>query len=143
MMKRQQRVRVASAWAISMFFAIAFALPAGAAMSACTATIKRDTSQLSAQGLSDLKKTAVVKLVNDATTAAIAANKAGVLTDANERTVLTINKQVLDYFQADPHGTLAQALAIVRNARQALPPAVDAAIATWIQKTIDALLEVQ
>lgn len=114
-----------------------------ALVSACSGNPKPDTSQLSADGLRAYKAVQVVRAINDVTTAAITANRAGQLADAPTAQVLTINKQALDVIEANPTDYKTKALVAIKNARDALPRPVDAVIATYLQKTIAILNEVQ
>lgn len=104
---------------------------------------KPDTSQLSPQGLRDYRATQVVKIVNDVTTAVITANKAKQLSDAHAIAVLTIDKQVLDVIEANPVDFQAKAIVVFRNARDALPADVQAAIGVYLSKIADVLSEVR
>lgn len=82
----------------------------------------------------------VVKAVNDVTTGAIAANKAGQLADATTAQILTVDKQVLDVIQADPQTARDKALVIVKNARDALSANVKAVLDGWLDRIL-AMLE--
>lgn len=81
----------------------------------------------------------VVRGVNDVTTAAITANRAGQLSDDATARILTVNKQVLDVIEARPIGYRAQALTVITNAKQGLPPALAAVVNPWLDKIVAAL----
>lgn len=110
---------------------------------ACSHNPKPDTSQLSAQGLHDYNATQFVKLVNDAQTAVITANKTGRLSDVAERQVLTLIQQVRDVVRENPPDLPSKVRSVIKNARQALPPAVDAVVADYLSKVIGYLNEVK
>lgn len=104
-----------------------------------------DTSQLSPQGKQDLQRLNVIKVVNDASTAVIAANKATpqAASDTLTARVLTANKQVLDVIQANPTGYKDLALTAARNARDALPADLQALFDKYVSAVISALQAVQ
>lgn len=85
----------------------------------------------------------VVKIVNDVTTGVIALNKAGQLADASTAQILTVNKQVLDVIEENPATARDKALAIARNARDALPATVRGLLDGWLDRVIGALQEVR
>lgn len=107
------------------------------ALSACRTTT--DTSQLTDQGLRDLKALRVTKIVNDASAVVIAANHAGKIPDAVELQILSINKQVLDVIQEHPVTFEAHALAVAKNAREAMPPNVRAVADEYLGTVFDIL----
>lgn len=104
---------------------------------ACAA--HRDTSQLSVQGHKDYTADQVVKVVNDVTTSAITASRAGKLKDNDERMILTINKQVLDVIASNPTNWKELALSALKNARQGLPPAQAASIGPYLDIVVNVL----
>lgn len=106
------------------------------ASAACRTT--QDTSKLTDQGLRNLKALQVTKVVNDATNAVIAANHSGVVSDALELQILTINKQVLDAIEANPVTFGQAAFAIAKNARDALP----AEVRTTVDRYLGALFDI-
>lgn len=117
---------------------------AGGLLAGCGGkTPPRDLSQLSAQGRIEYTADQVVKIVNDATDAVIAANRSGVLRDDVEQKILTINKQVLDVVRDNPSNWRSLAISAIRNARQALPPNVDALVGQYLASVIGALQEVK
>jgi len=132
--KLSQRFRFQLALAVLLSAAI---LPA-ASTAACVHH-PPDTSQLSPQGLHDFKASEAMKKVNDVTTAAVAANRAGQLSDAATQQILAINKQVLDYLNGTGTTTREKAIDIAKNARDALPANVKALVTAWVDKTIKAL----
>lgn len=104
-----------------------------------------DTSQLSPQGRQNLQRLNVIKVVNDASTAVIAANKATpqAASDTLTARVLTANKQILDVIQANPTGYRDLALTAARNARDALPADLQALFDKYLSAVIAALQAVQ
>ena len=112
-------------------------------LTACAGKRPPDTSQLSPEGRQSYTTLQVVRVVNDVTTAAIAANQANQLTDTATAAVLTVNKQVLDVIAANPRGFKAQALVVFANARDALPADVQALIAAYLARVSAVLQEVQ
>jgi hypothetical protein len=111
-------------------------------LAGCAGNQKPDTSQLSPVGKRDFQTLQFVQGVNDVTLTVIALNKQGQLSDARTATILTINKQILDFLEANPQGTRAQVFTAIKNARDALPAPVDSVIAEWLSKIVDLLLEV-
>lgn len=118
----------------SVFVVALFALS-----SACANNPKPDTSLLDATGKRNLQLIQVVRGVNDVTSVAIAANKAGKLTDDQTALVLTIDKQVLDTIQAHPNDWMTLAVKAVDNARDALTPELSAVIGPYMQQILAAL----
>lgn len=112
---------------------------AGTTTAACHHRV--DLSQLDAEGQSNFKRAQAAKLVNDVTTVAITANAEGKISKAATAQVLTINKQVLDVISANPQGWKEKAMVVITNARQALPPDINAAISTYVDMIINALAE--
>jgi hypothetical protein len=104
---------------------------------------KPDTSKLSPEGWRAYRLLEVVQLANSATDAVILANKTGILPDATAATILTINKQILDYATTNPRGTLQQVHVIIVNARQGLPAAVDALVGQYLAKVLALVQAVQ
>lgn len=102
-----------------------------------------DTSQLSAEGHRHYVSLQIVNAVNDVSQAAILANATGALTDPATAAVLTINKQVLDYLEANPQGAWAQAAVVARNARDALPPELRGLVSGYVAKVIAVLESAQ
>lgn len=100
-------------------------------LSACAA---KTPPNLDPQAQLEFTADQVVKLVNDVTTSAIAANRAGKLSDDLERQVLTVNKQVLDVIAANPTIWKTLAQATFANAVQALPRATQIAIDPYLQQ---------
>ena len=117
------------------------ALIVGLTLSSCAP--KTDTSQLSPGGLADLHRLTVAKGVNDVVLVVITANQAGSLSDDMTAQFLTIAKQVLDVIDAKAPTWQAQAQAIAVNGRQALPPAVNAAIGDYLSRVLAVLQGVQ
>lgn len=118
-------------------------------MVACAGNPPPDTSQLSAQGRRDLQRLNVIKVVNDVSSAVIAANTATdakgqpLLSDTATAKILTVNKQVLDVIAEDPQGYRSQAISIVRNTRDALPAAINALIEQYLSQIEAVLNEVR
>lgn len=102
------------------------------AVSGCANNPKPDTSQLSPQGVHDLQLVQVVRGVNDVTTAAIATNRAGRLSDEYTAIVLRINKQVLDVIEANPANFKDAAAVTLKNARDGLPANIAAQIGPYL-----------
>lgn len=78
----------------------------------------------------------VVKVINDVTDSAIAANHAGVLRDQHELIVLSINKQVLEIIEAHPDNFKELAMAAVKNAMSAFAPDVHFAVSLYIERLL-------
>lgn len=97
--------------------------------------------ELSPEGQRNYTLLQVAKYVNDASETVIAANKLGQLSDRVTATVLTVNKQVLDYVQANPRTTRAQVLVVIRNARDGLPPDLAMDVSDYLSQLIAFLME--
>lgn len=110
--------------------------------SRCAGNPPPDTSQLSSQGLSDYNTAEKVRLIRDVNSGVIAANKAG-LSDALTAQVLTVSEQLLDFLEANPQTTRDKALEALRQARDAMPDAVDNRIAGFLLQLSDIVTEVQ
>lgn len=81
----------------------------------------------------------VVKIVNDSTTGAIAANRGHLLSDDVEKEILTINKGVLDVLSTAPSNWKELALAVIQKRRSVLPANVNAVIDEYLKTTVTAL----
>jgi hypothetical protein len=103
---------------------------------ACANNPKPDTSQLSAQGHVNYTLDQVVKVVNDATSGAIAANRSGVLKDEYERDVLSINKQILDVLATHPANWKDLAMQALKNGNDALPVATQNIIRPYLSTVL-------
>lgn len=106
------------------------------ALSLGTVACHPNISNLPPASLQEYSADQVVKAVNDVTTAAITANHQGALSNPAEQAVLTINKEVLDTIAANPQGYKAASLAMVLNAKQALPVTVQAAVNSYLDQVI-------
>lgn len=98
-----------------------------------------DTSQLSIEGHRQYVSLQVVNGINDVSQAVILANSTGALTEAQTAAILTINKQALDYLEANPQGAWSQAAVVVKNARDALPAEIRAKVEGYLAKVIAVL----
>lgn len=100
---------------------------------------KPDLTLLDDAGLHEYKMDQFVKVVNDVTSAAITAAKTGVLKKDVEVQILIVNRQILDYVEANPQGTRAQLMTIITNGQQALPPNLQAEFTQYLQQVLDFL----
>ena len=103
----------------------------------------RTVVNLSPAAEAESRADVVVKLINDVTTGAILANKAGRLPDAMERVLLTINKEILDVIASHPTTWKALVFTTFVNAVQPLPPATQAALNPYLKELSGILARIE
>lgn len=106
----------------------------GLALAACAPNIAPDAQPA-------YRQLQAVRIVNDVSSAAIAANRAGTLSDPDTAQVLTVTWQVRDFIERNPATTTQRIIAAVQEGRDALPADVRGRVDRYLAAGIAALEE--